>query len=186
MNDKKPAAKRIVIFVLFSYMLYWILAGICDLLGILQDEAGFQLTTAIAMLTPAIGSLLTRLVTKEGMKDSLLQLNIKGNVKYYILAVLIPLIYSAVEVVGYVVILGAKFDPATFFEAVGVSPVGYVALIFFNITTTLALFPFFLGEELGWRGYLTRSSKQSWADPPLTLSGALSGEYGTRLQLLTG
>ena len=52
MNDKKLSAKRIILFVLFSYGLYWIFAGLCDLLGILQDDAGFQLVTYLAMFTP--------------------------------------------------------------------------------------------------------------------------------------
>ncbi|MDE6709716.1 MAG: hypothetical protein K2J76_04425, partial [Oscillospiraceae bacterium] len=97
MNDKKLAAKRIILFVLFSYGLYWIFAGLCDLLGILQDEAGIQLVTFFAMFTPAIGSLLTRLVTKEGMENSMLRLNLKGNGKYYILAIALPIIYTVVE-----------------------------------------------------------------------------------------
>lgn len=154
MNDKKLTAKRIVLFVLFSYGLYWIFAGLCDLFGILQDDAGFHLVTFFAMLTPAIGSLLTRLVTKEGMANSMLRLNFKGNGKYYLLAIVLPIIYAAAENVLNVVIMGTKFDPNAAFELAGVSAVGYTASIFFNIAISLALFPVFLGEELGWRGYL--------------------------------
>lgn len=154
MNDKKLAAKRIVLFVLFSYGLYWIFAGLCDLLGILQDDAGFQLVTFLAMFTPAIGSLLTRLVTKEGMANSMLRLNIKGNGKYYLLAIALPIIYSAAENVLNVVIMDTKFAPKAAFELAGVSAVGYTASIFFNIAISLTMFPVFLGEELGWRGYL--------------------------------
>lgn len=154
MNDKKLAVKRIFLFVLFSYGLYWIFAGLCDLLGILQDDAGFQLVTFLAMFTPAIGSLLTRLVTKEGMANSMLRLNIKGNGKYYLLAIALPIIYSAAENVLNVVIMDTKFDPKAAFELAGVSAVGYTASIFFNIAISLTMFPVFLGEELGWRGYL--------------------------------
>lgn len=154
MNDKKLSVKRIILFVLFSCGLYWIFAGLCDLLGILQDEAGFQLVTFFAMFTPAIGSLLTRLVTKEGMADSMLRLNIKENVKYYLLAIALPIIYAAAEDVLNVVIMGTKFDPNAAFELAGVSAVGYTASIFFNIAISLTMFPIFLGEELGWRGYL--------------------------------
>ena len=154
MSDKRLAAKRIWIYVLFSCGIFWILAGLCDLLGILQDDAGFQLVSALGMLTPAIGSLLTRLVTKEGIENSLLRLNLKGNVRYYVLAFVIPLIYSALEVALYAAILGARFDPAAFLRSAGISPLGYIAALLFNIAMSAALFPFFLGEELGWRGYL--------------------------------
>lgn len=154
MNDKKLAVKRIFLFVLFSYGLYWIFAGLCDLLDILQDDAGFQLVTFLAMFTPATGSLLTRLVTKEGMANSMLRLNIKGKGKYYLLAIALPIIYSAAENVLNVVIMDTKFDPQAAFELAGVSAVGYTASIFFNIAISLTMFPVFLGEELGWRGYL--------------------------------
>lgn len=154
MNDKKLAVKRILLFVLFSYGLYWIFAGLCDLFGIFQDDAGFQLVTFFAMFTPAIGSLLTRLVTKEGMANSMLRLNLKGNGKYYILAIAVPLIYTAIEAVLNAAVLGSKFDPNAAFELAGVSAVGYTAAVFFNIAMSIALFPVFLGEELGWRGYL--------------------------------
>lgn len=154
MNDKKLAVKRIVLFVLFSYGLYWIFAGLRDLLGILQDDAGFQLVIFLAMFTPAIGSLLTRLVTKEGMANSMLRLNIKGNRKYYLLAIALPIIYAAAENVLNVAIMDTKFDPKAAFELAGVSAVGYTASIFFNIAISIAMFPIFLGEELGWRGYL--------------------------------
>ena len=154
MNDKKLTAKRIILFVLFSYGLYWIFAGVCDLFGIFQDEAGFQSATSCAMFTPAIGSLLTRLVTKEGMENSILRINLNGNGKYYLIAVAVPIIYTAIETVLNVAVLGSKFDPNAVFELAGVSVVGYTASIFFNIAISLALFPVFLGEELGWRGYL--------------------------------
>ena len=107
MNDKKLTIKRIILFVLFSYGLYWIFAGLCDLLGILQDDAGFQLATSCAMFTPAIGSLLTRLVTNEGMENSMLRLNLKGNGKYYLMAIAVPIIYSAIERVLNVAVLGS-------------------------------------------------------------------------------
>lgn len=154
MNGKKLTVKRIILFVLFSYGLSWIPAGLCDLLGILQDEAGFYLSTTCMMFTPAIGTLLTRLVTKEGMANSMLRLNLKGNRKYYLLAIAFPLIYSAVEAALNVAVLGSKFDPNAVFELAGVSAMGYTASIFFNIAISLALFPVYLGEELGWRGYL--------------------------------
>lgn len=154
MNDKKLTVKRILLFVLFSYGLAFIFSGLCDLLGIFQDEAGFQFTTSFIMFTPAIGSLLTRLVTKEGMENSLLRLNFKGNGKYYLMAIALPLIYSVIENLLNAAVLGSRLDLNAVFELAGVSAVGYTASIFFNIAISLALFPIYLGEELGWRGYL--------------------------------
>lgn len=173
MNDKRLAAKRIVLFVLFSCGLYWIFAGLCDLLGIMQDEAGYQLVTSYAMFTPAIGSLLTRLVTKEGMENSLLRLNLKNNGKYYLLGIAVPFIYTAIETALTVAVMGAKFDPNAVFDLAGVSAVGYTASIFFNIALSLALFPVYLGEELGWRGYLFPKLKAVMNRPAAYVVGGI-------------
>lgn len=165
MNGKKLAAKRILLFVLFSYGLYWLFAGLCDLFGILRDDMGFQLVTSCAMFTPAIGSLLTRLITKEGMANSMLRINFKGNGKYYLLAALIPFIYTAIEAVLNVLVLGTSFDPEAVFELAGVSAVGYVSSIIANTAIALTLFPVYLGEELGWRGYLFPKLKEVMPKP---------------------
>lgn len=179
MNDKKIAAKRILLFILFAYGLYWVPAGLCDLLGVLQSDAGFYLITAYAMFTPAAGSLLTRFLTKEGMKNSLLRLHFKGNVKYYLLGIFVPLIYSLISAVIAIPALNVTPGRDVLVEA-GVSPIGYIAVIFFNIAVSLALFPIFLGEELGWRGYLFPHLKTIMKRPAAYIvSGIIWGVWHT-------
>lgn len=172
--------KRIFLFIAFSYGFYWFFAGLCDLTGSLQDEAGFFFLTTCAMFTPALGSLLTRYITKEGMQDSLLEIAVKGKGKYYLLAILIPMIYSAIEVVLTVLIMKTDFDPQALFDELGVSAAGYTASIFFNISVALALLPVFLGEELGWRGYLFPKLKEVMPRPAAyAVSGILWGVWHT-------
>lgn len=154
MSNDKLTKKRILLFVLFAYGLSWVPAAIRALAGVFQDDAGFMFFTNFMMLTPAAASLLTRYITKEGMQNSLLRLNFKGNGKYYLLSILFPIIYSVIETALTVIILKADFAPSAVMEAAGVSPVGYTAALFLNIASALTLFPFYLGEELGWRGYL--------------------------------
>lgn len=172
MTDKKLAAKRIIIFVFFSYGLYWAFAGLCDLLGILQDDAGFYLSTALAMLTPAAGSLLTRLVTKEGMANSLLRINFKGNAKYYLMGIFVPIIYTIISSFLSVPFAGVKLS-ADFLSETGLSAVGYTAAVFANIFAAIALFPIFLGEELGWRGYLFPKLKTVMPKPAAYIVGGI-------------
>ncbi|MCM1328769.1 MAG: CPBP family intramembrane metalloprotease [Ruminococcus sp.] len=160
MNGKKLAARRIAVFIAFAFGLSWLPWLLCRALGFLQSEAGFQLRTNFMMFTPAAGALLTRLVTKEGMANSYLRLNFKGNGKFYLLAFVLPFVYCALELLFYVVFLGAGIASGAEFEAVGVTPVGYGAAIFSNIANAAALFPIFMGEELGWRGYLYPKLKE--------------------------
>lgn len=173
MSDKKLAAKRILIFIAFAFGLSWLPWLLFRALGILQSEAGFQLRTNLMMFTPAVGSLLTRLVTKEGMANSCLRLNFKGNGKIYLLAFLLPFIYCTLETLFYVVFLGAGIASGADFEAVGISPVGYGAAIFSNIANAAALFPFFMGEELGWRGYLYPKLKEVMSRPAAYVVGGI-------------
>ncbi len=103
------------------------------------------------MLTPAAGSLLTRLVTKEGMVNSFLRLNFKGN--YYLMGIFVPIVYTIISAFLSVSFAGVKLS-GNFLSETGLSAVGYTAAVFANISASLSLFPIFLGEELGWRGYL--------------------------------
>lgn len=173
MNGKKLTVKRIIIFVLFAYGLSWAFAGLFYLPGIFDEDVVLSLTNIFAMLTPAIASLLTRRITKEGMANSLLRLNISGNVKYYLLAVALPIIYAAVTDVLNVLVMGEKFDLNAAFEYAGVSAVGYTAVIFFNIAISFATLPIYLGEELGWRGYLFPKLKTVMNRPAAYIVGGI-------------
>lgn len=180
MNGKKLAVKRIIIFVLFAYGLSWAFAGLFYLPGIFDEDVVLSLTNIFAMLTPAIASLLTRRITKEGMANSMLRLNINGNVKYYLLAVALPIIYAAVTDVLNVLVMGEKFDLNTAFEYAEVSAVGYTAAIFFNIAISFATLPIYLGEELGWRGYLFPKLKTVMNRPSAYIvSGIIWGAWHT-------
>lgn len=173
MNGKKLAVKRIIIFVLFAYGLSWAFAGLFYLPGIFDEDVVLSLTNIFAMLTPAIASLLTRRITKEGMANSMLRLNISGNVKYYLLAVALPLIYAAVTDVLNVLVMGEKFDLNAAFDYAEVSAVGYTAAIFFNIAISFATLPIYLGEELGWRGYLFPKLKTVMTRPAAYIVGGI-------------
>ena len=180
MNDKKLTVKRIIIFVLFSYGLSWALSGLLFLSGIFDEDIVLSLANIFAMFTPAIGSLLTRRITKEGMANSMLRLNINGNVKYYLLAVALPIIYAAVTNILNVLVMGEKFDLNAAFEYAEVSTVGYTAAIFFNIALSFATLPIYLGEELGWRGYLFPKLKTVMSRPAAYIvSGIIWGAWHT-------
>lgn len=173
MSDKKLAAKRTVIFILFTFGLSWLPWLLFRAFGVFQSEAGFLLRTNFMMFTPAVGSLLTRLVTKEGMANSYLRLNSKGNGKFYLLAFLLPIIYCSLETLFYVVFLGAGFASTAEFEEIGITPVGYVAALVSNTANAAALFPIFMGEELGWRGYLYPKLKEVMNRPAAYLAGGI-------------
>ena len=87
METKKQDLKRILIYVIVTFALTWAycllvvypIASGETLSGV--PAAATQLLVAAAMFFPAIGVLLTRLVTKEGFRDTWLRPHIKGNIK---------------------------------------------------------------------------------------------------------
>ena len=92
MENKKQDLKRALVYVLFTFALTWIycllivypiadgesLSGVPALIT--------QLAVAAAMFFPAIGVVLTRLITKEGFRNAWLKPNLKKNLRYYLLA----------------------------------------------------------------------------------------------------
>jgi hypothetical protein len=60
----------------------------------------------IFSFSPAIASLITRAVTKEGFRDMKLHLNLSGNFKWYLLAFGLPLICFSAKFLLPVIISG--------------------------------------------------------------------------------
>lgn len=149
-----------------------------------------QLLVAAAMFIPAIGVLLTRLITKEGFENAWLRPNIKGNIKTYLLAYFGPGILTLLGVVLYFVIFPKQFDPNCGYlqmtmEAAGAGaetiPIPLSVLLLTQAVTALFLGPVLnfvtcFGEEWGWRGYLLpKMSEKLPAIPMLLVNGVIWG-----------
>jgi len=149
-----------------------------------------QLMTAAVMFFPAIGTFLTRLITKEGFRDSWLKLNLKKNIKTYLLAWFGPGVLTLIGAVLYFVLFQGSFDPncgymISMLEAAGTTadmlpvPIGLLLLVqavqgllFGPVMNFVTCF----GEEWGWRGYLLpKLSKQLSLIPTLLISGVIWG-----------
>ena len=155
-SEKKLEIKRIVIFCILSVLPFCIVVPIINgVYGkpLFADEemmAIAQVVASLGMFTPAIANVLTRLITKEGFKDSYLGLNFKGNGRYYAASVLVKLIESAV-MVG--LIWFVYFREVDAFFANDYVSERFAALVM-QIGFSIVLFLPAFGEEFGWRGYL--------------------------------
>ena len=90
--NQKVETKRIFIYIGITFALTWIYC-LAVTYPMMRGEtlSGVpavmtQFLVAAAMFFPAIGVLITRLVTKEGFKNVWIRPNIKGNIKIYLLA----------------------------------------------------------------------------------------------------
>ena len=152
MNNRSADIKRIVIYLLLSFSLAWIpwiiMNSRYDFFEWFTGEKQYPFLWLMLLSggAPAIATFLTRLMTKEGIADDLLRLKLKGHLKYYVLAVLLPV---AVGLLRCILIqqmhLGAEAE---------LSGLQTASILMQAITMPLpAAFNTF-GEEYGWRGYL--------------------------------
>ena len=116
METKKQDLKRILIYIIVTFALTW---AYCLLVvyPIARGESlqgipatATQLLVAAAMFCPAIGVVLTRLITKEGFKNAWLRPHIKGNVMTYLLAWFGPGILTFAGMGIYFLLFPCNFD----------------------------------------------------------------------------
>ena len=132
------------------------------------------------MLLPAISSLLTRWITREGFTRMGFRLGwSKGGWKCYVAAALGPALMVLLGAAGYFLAFPGQLDlqgglVAAQLESLGQDPSLTGLVIWSQLLTGILLGPFInvpftLGEELGWRAYLLPK---------------LAGLYGRRKALL--
>ncbi len=196
MNSKKQELKRILIYIAITFGLTW---GYCLLFlyPIVNGESlngvpsiAAQQLTAVCMFFPAIGVLLTRLITREGFRDSWLRLNLKKNVKYYLLAWFGPGILTFAGMATYFLLYPDNLDLSFgYFTATLESAGAPMETMPFPIETLVLIqcvqgffmapalnFVTCFGEEWGWRGYLVpKMSRNLPALPTILLSGLIWG-----------
>lgn len=140
--------QRIIIYIAVTFVLTYAYE-ILFLPGALAS-AYSSLFVAAAMLFPAIGSLITRLITREGFKNMYIRpnLKVKGNLKIYAAAYFGPSFLILLGVALYFAVFPGQFSPLSLDLSAGVNII--IAMIISPIVNIIFCF----GEELGWRGYL--------------------------------
>ena len=195
-TDKKLETKRILIFLGITFFITYAFSfGVIYPLASTQNvrEGRAVLTTVLIsalMFFPAIGVLLTRLITKEGFKNAWIHPHFKGNIKTYLLAYFGPSILVLLGTALYFLIFPSHFDPEfgfmqTTLEAAGASaemyPMPLSTLIIVQALTAFFLGPILnfvtcFGEEWGWRGYLLpKMAEKLPAIPMLLINGIIWG-----------
>ncbi|MBQ3856264.1 MAG: CPBP family intramembrane metalloprotease [Ruminococcus sp.] len=156
MTSKGKTVARLLIFLVLAFGIAWIPAVI------MNKKIGYEewfvtdhyfIFVQFVIFAPAIANVLTRLITKEGFGQTYLRLNLKGNVRYYILAAAIPIAVGLITGLAATLIYG-KWDLAE----IRSHATWKTALGFLLSTATagpLIAFQTF-GEEFGWRAYMNQ------------------------------
>lgn len=204
-NSSKTQTKRILVYIGTTFALTWIycLAVIYPMMNG-ETISGVpavmtQLLVAAAMFIPAIGVLITRIVTKEGFQNAWIRPNIKGNLKTYLLAYFGPGILTIFGAIIYFVIFQGSFDPDCGYmkltlEAAGTPaeaiPMPLSTLLLIQALQGLFLGPIMnfitcFGEEWGWRGYLLPKMSEKFSTVPMLLiNGVIWGLWHAPLTIV--
>ncbi len=201
-NDPKLETKRILYYLIITFVLtYAIEIGIITPWITGNDTAKAAIGQSLiagVMFVPAIGVLLTRIITREGFRSSLLVLpSFKYNLRYYLMAWFGPAILTLLGAVIYFLINPGAFDPGMTFLADSYKNAGIEtntsqlqANFLIQILTGIVLGPLMnfincFGEEWGWRGYLLPKMKGKLKLlPVLLINGVIWGVWHAPLTLL--
>ena len=156
MTNKKTELKRLLIFLFFAFAISWIPAIIFNkTLGYNDwfETNKYPVLFWIGGFAPALANVLTRAITKEGWHDSMLHLNLKGNIKYYVAAFLIVVVLGIAEGITTTIIYGNGDFSDMGAGMNGMQITGTILTVL--VTVPLLAFNTF-GEEFGWRGYMNQ------------------------------
>ena len=148
MTTKNENAKRLGIYliIVLAFMLLYILC----VKPMHESSTVYYIIYMIFSFSPAIASLITRAVTKEGFRDMKLHLHLTGNIRYYLIAFGLPLVCLSAMFLLPVFVSGhaAWLGGFTFGNVLS----NTFLLFAFSAVQSIGL----LGEELGWRGYMNQ------------------------------
>jgi uncharacterized protein len=171
--ETKPDIRRILIFLGFSFGIAWITALIIylngGLVGSPQIAPGVSLAALLLatayMWAPALGNILTRIITREGWKDLGLRPNFKKSWPYWLAGWFLPVAMTLFGAALFFVLFPQYFDASLPYAQqvtaaspamASFSPWGIAAIMLAQgvllapILNSIATF----GEEFGWRAYL--------------------------------
>ncbi len=178
--------KRLTIFVVLSIVIGWAILFLIPLTGLTYGEGASVIILAAMMFSPALSSILTRLITKEGFKNMYLRPNFKGHIKEYLLVFLGPSILLFLSGAVYFLFFPGNFDSEftelnTLLAVNGPKGVSAVTMLIISILQVMIIGPIIniiptMGEELGWRGYLLPKLQEFFPDRmALVITGVVWG-----------
>ena len=182
--------KRLIIFLVLVFAITWALEFF--VVYPISEKYGYgknivaQGIVAAMMFVPALCVLATRLLTKEGFKNSRLAVNFKdGRWKPYVAAWLLPSLLCSVGAVAYFLIYPDRFDPTHSYiiqqsaeMGVTLTPEQMENKVVIGIIVAVLMAPLLnvvtcFGEEWGWRGYMMPKLRKKIKFLPAVLIGGI-------------
>lgn len=181
LTTREVDTRRVTIFLVFAFGIAWAVALVIYLTGGLKDSPmllpALNLNLATVLLAvaympaPALAHVITRLITREGWRNTYLRPELKRGWPYWLFAWFGPAILTVLGGVVYFLIFPQHFDPSLstlqeLLDAAAARTGQEIALPFpiwvlaaLQAVQGVLLAPvinslFTFGEEFGWRAYL--------------------------------
>ncbi len=170
MKNKISDLLRIVIFTLLVNLLFLIL--------IKTNPDAMLRNSLFLMYTPMVAHILTRLITRDKatVSELLLPANLRGNVKYYILSVVIPFVMF---IISTIIVIMYYSDGYNIKDCpISENKFDFIITILMVLGNSFFMFYTCIGEEYGWRAYLTPKLENLMPEPfALIVSGIIWGMW---------
>lgn len=181
-EERTAAKKRLLLFIVLTIGITWLVFLLIPISGQAYGSGLSLIILTVAMFIPALGNVLTRLITKEGFGNMYLHPHFKGNIRLYLLVFFGPTVLLLVSGVVYFLIFPGNFDvDLTVLKASAPAGFSAGALLAIQILQVAVIGPVIniiptMGEELGWRGYLLPKLRLLLSDrAALAVTGAIWG-----------
>lgn len=171
--DSKIDTRRIVLFLAFTFGIAWATGLVIYSTGGLNNSPevarGIPLALVLMaipyMWAPALAHIFTRLITKEGWKNTFLGLNFRRGWPYWLAAWFLPALCTIAGAVAFFLLFPQDYDPtlAALRQALagrpGASAAPLQTLFIVQLIQGVLIAPIInapatFGEEFGWRAYL--------------------------------
>lgn len=199
--------KRIIIFLVVTFTLTWayefgivypVSSGTVESI----PAVATQFVVGAAMFFPAIGVLITRLITGEGFGNSVIKpRSFKNSLPWFLVAWFGPVVLVIVGAAFYFLVFPQNFDPTMSYmiaaqqqsaAATGtdLAPDTLRTMLLVQIPIAVLLSPLLnivttFGEEWGWRGYLLpKMGTRLRIVPTLLVTGVIWGLWHAPLTII--
>lgn len=194
--------KRILLYVGITFLITYLFEFLVIYPSVTRISPASQMFTQLlvgsVMFFPAIGVLLTRLLTKEGFKNSyIVPKNGKRSIPFFLMAWFGPVLLTVIGAAIYFLIFPNRFDTGLTYLAsvltassVEATPGLLQTTLISQLVTAIFLSPLLncitcFGEEWGWRGYLLPKMQEKFGMlPMLLINGIIWGLWHAPLTAL--
>ena len=183
---------KLLPYLLTAFLLAWVLmVGGISLIGV--NLLFYQALVALAMFAPLLGVLVTCRGLGTAKTGIHWKLPLKGRLGYYALALWGPALLTLAGGVLYFALFPGQFDGTLSLLAQQLGMESFpLSLLLLQVLQCVTIAPiinilFALGEEVGWRGWLTPTLQAKLGQiPGVVVSGVIWGLWHAPLILLAG